>query len=149
MIEDLSPTVCPIRPGLKIPKSFFGLMGPRVQEVGKLMRACDGWVAPVRYTDGACALLRWYKGNGVTSVSRVEEVRSNSFNAQWLLENSALLPEVMDSPDPGILQLRVVDIEHEDTPDACEVHYELRLMGILGHLGERDEVIPILGRLFA
>jgi hypothetical protein len=139
MLIDAYPKDCLIRPGLQIGRYCFGLFGPTVDDVGTLVSAVGGWVAPVRFTSGECALLRSYSGDGAVSVDRIVEWISGSGNAQALLKNSSRLPEVFEGPDPGILYVRVSDIEHEGTSAEVETVYDLHLHGILGHLGEQNK----------
>jgi hypothetical protein len=138
MLIDVYPKDCLIRPGLQIGRYCFGLFGPTVDDVGTLVRAGGGWVAPVRFTSGECALLRYYLGDGVCSIGRVIEWVSGLSNAQALLKNSARLPEVFEGPDPGILYVRVSNIEHEGTDAEIETIHDLHFHGILGYLGEQN-----------
>ena len=144
MLFEARPGDCPIKEGLMVGRYLWGFLGPTVGEVGTIVRCGGGWVAPVKFTSGECALLRCYLGDGAVSIIHVVEWKSNSCNAQGLLSRSARLPEVVGGRDPGVLYLRVFDLERASTKDVIEAEYELRLKGILGHTGENDEVAPLM-----
>jgi len=140
--NELNDGDCPIKAGTKIERHFFGLIGPTIKEVGKLVRVGGGWVAPVQFRSGECGLLRCYarKDHEMPIVSRIVEHLSNNPNCEALLRDSSSLPRVVAGDDPGILYLRVTDVEEYSEDEVVDIEYELRLKGLLGHIGKQDEV---------
>jgi hypothetical protein len=146
MLYEAYPRDCPIRPGFRVGRYFFGLFGPTVENVGALVRIGGGWIAPVQFTSGECALLRHYREDGDVFKGSVVEWISTSGNVQALLRNSARLPEVFVGADPQTLYLKVSDVEYENTTDEIEAVYELRFARILGNHGGKDVVVPTSAR---
>ena len=141
----ISNNECAVKKGMRIGKYFWGLWGPKVQEVGTMVRAGGGYIVPVKYTSGKCALLRVWDTVETTSLSLVliAEVQIRNANCAALLRNSIELPKVIRGQDPGILYLHVVDSDEID--DGTPIHnvYELQIMNLLGHIGAEDRVIPL------
>lgn len=118
---------CPIGPGLTVGKYFWKLFGPTVRESGPPVRVAGGFVVPVQYGNGTCALLRHWMGDGVVSIDTVNEIDFPDKRIAQLIRYSKKLPRVIDGSDRKVLY---VQVEHDDHFDECM--YELRLKGILG-----------------
>lgn len=135
---------CPVREGYRYSRYRIGIPFRTVDAVGGYIRAGGGYVVPVQFRSGQCALLRWIKGDGHTSVDRVYEERSNNEGCNHLLKRSVTVPQIVHDGDVSAITLRVTDRDKEMYDPTYfptgECEYELVFKGVLGNKGRIDEV---------